>query len=150
MRHGHARRQINDAVLDVTILRNHHRQRLGRLELDELDMLQGGFALGRQHQTGAARQAGEHLAGLGQHVFERGAAACSFHLRLDDPALFVGQIANLHEGIDEKAQPLLRRQPAGRDMRRVDEAEVLQIAHHVAHRRRRQRLREHARQTSRA
>ena len=67
-----------------------------------------------------------------------------------DAALLVGQVADLHEGVDEEAQAALRRQPAGRDMRRIDEAEMLEVAHHVADRGRRQRQRQHARQVARA
>ena len=79
-----------------------------------------------------------------------GAVAGSLDLRLDDAALLVGEVAELHEGVDEEAQALLRRQPAGRDMRRVDEAEMLEVAHHVADGGRRQRRRQHARQVARA
>ena len=107
---------------------------LRRLELDELDMLQRHFVLGGEHQAGAARHARQHLAGLGQHVLERGAVARRLDLRLDRAALLVGEIADLHEGVDEEAQAALRRQPAGRDMRRIDEAEMLEIAHHIADR----------------
>ena len=40
LRDGDARRQVDDAVLDVAVLRHQHGQRLGRFELDELDVLQ--------------------------------------------------------------------------------------------------------------
>ena len=112
--------------------------------------LSAHLVLGREHQAGAARQARQHLAGLGQHMLQRGAAARRLDLRLDHAALLVGEIAEFHEGIDEEAQPLLRRKPARRDMRRIDEAEMLQIAHDVAHRRRRQRVRKHTGQVARA
>ena len=62
----------------------------------------------------------------------------------------LGEIADLHQGIDEKAQAEFGRQPAGRGMRRIDQAELLEIRHHVAHRGRRQRHRDQARDVARA
>ena len=62
-----------DPVLDVAVLRHQHGQRLGRLELDELDMLQRHLVLGGEHEPGAARHARQQLAGLGQHLLQRGA-----------------------------------------------------------------------------
>jgi len=66
-------------------------------------------------------------------------------LGLHRAAVVLGEIADLHQGIDEEAQPKLGRQPPGGGMRRVDEAELLQVRHHVAHRRGRQRRRDQAR-----
>ena len=62
-----------------------------------------------------------------------------------DCALRLGEVADLHQGIDEEPQAEFGRQPAGRGMRRVDQAELLEIRHHVAHRGRRQRHRDQAR-----
>ena len=106
LRRGRAGRQLDDAVLDVAVLRDQHGQRLGRLELDELDVLERHLVLGGEHHAGAARHARQHLAGLGQHVLQRGAVARRPDLRLDDAALLVGQVAELHEGVDEEAQAL--------------------------------------------
>ena len=64
--------------------------------------------------------------------------------------VIVGEIADLHQRVDEEAQALLGRQPPGRRMRRIDQAGLFQIRHHVAHRRRRQRHRNDARQVARA
>ena len=61
-----------------------------------------------------------------------------------------GEVADLHQGIDEKAQAEFGRQPAGRGMRRIDQAELLEIRHHVADRGRRQRHRDQARNVARA
>ena len=61
-----------------------------------------------------------------------------------------GEIADLHQGVDEEPQAEFGRQPAGRGMRRVDQAELLEIGHHVAHRGRRQRHRDQARDVARA
>ena len=61
-----------------------------------------------------------------------------------------GEVADLHQRIDEEAQAELGRQPAGRGMRRIDQAELLEVRHHVADRGGRQRHREDARQIARA
>jgi hypothetical protein len=131
-------------------LRHQHGQRLGRLQLDELDVLERHLVLGGEHKASSARHAGEHLAGLGQHVLHGGAAARRADLRLDAPALLLRQVAKLHEGVDEEAQAFLRRQAAGGDMRRIDEAELFEVAHDIADGGRRQRGRQHARQIARA
>jgi hypothetical protein len=69
---------------------------------------------------------------------------------IDCAAVLVAQVADLHKGIDEKPQAAFGRQPAGRCMGRVDEAELLKILHDVAHRRGRQRHRDDAREIARA
>jgi len=56
---------------------------------------------------------------------------------------------DFHEGIDEKAQADLRRQTARRHMRRIDQAQMLQIAHHIANGGRRERMRQQAGQIAR-
>ena len=60
-----------------------------------------------------------------------------------------GEVADLEQPVDEQAQAELRRQPPRRGVRRGDEAELLQVRHHVADRGRRQRHRQHARQIAR-
>ena len=62
----------------------------------------------------------------------------------------VGEIADLHQRIDEKAQAQFGRQPAGGGVRRIDQPELLEVRHDVAHGRRRQRDRQNARQVARA
>ena len=78
--------------------------------------------------------------GLGQHRLHRLPVRAG-DLRLDRAAVGLAEIADLHQRIDEEAQPQLGRQPAGRRVRRIDQAELLQVGHHVAHRGRRQRRR---------
>ena len=146
LRDGDAGRQVDDAVLDIAVLRHQHGERLARFQLDELDMLERHLVLGGEHQAGAARHAGQHLAGFGEHVFERGARAGGLDLCLDGAAFLVRQVAEFHEGVDEEAQAGLGRQPPGRDVRRVDEAEMFEVAHHVADGGRRQRQGQDARQ----
>src|SRR6202011_1240782 len=70
-------------------------------------------------------------------------------LALDRLPLRFGEIANLHQGVDEKSQTKFGGQPAGGSMRRVDQAELLEIGHHVADRGRRQRHRDQARNVAR-
>ena len=62
----------------------------------------------------------------------RAVACCD--LRIDPGALVGGHGAHLHHRIDEEAQALLGGNAARTGMGREDEARVLQIHHHVAHR----------------
>ena len=67
-------------------------------------------------------------------------------LRFDRAAVVLGEVADLHQRIDEEAQTQFGRQPAGRGVRRIDEAELFEVRHDVAHRGGRQRHRhDHAR-----
>ena len=60
------------------------------------------------------------------------------------------ELARLQERVDEEPQARLRRQPPGAGVRRGEEAERLQVRHHVADRGRRELHRQHLRQVARA
>ena len=99
--------------------------------------------------TPAARVRPDSSAGgLGQHVLD--GLAGGGDLALDGDAVGLAEIADLHQRIDEEPQAELGRQPAGRGVRRIDQAELLQVLHDVAHRSRRQRHRDDPRQVARA
>src|SRR3954465_5062334 len=72
------------------------------------------------------------------------------YLRLDRAALVLIEVTDLHQGIDEEAQPQFGRQPSSRCVRRPNEPELLEVRHYVAHRGRRQRYRQDAREVARA
>ena len=141
-------RQVDDAVLDGLVLADEDDQRLARLQLHELDVLEARHLLVGQHDAGAVRQAGDHLADLAQHVVDGGGALAG-DVRLDLPAVLAGEIADLEQAVDEQPQTELRRQATGRSMRRHDQPELLQVRHDVADRGGRQRHRQHARQVAR-
>ena len=64
-----------------------------------------------------------HVTGIvAQSLIERG-------------AIFHRQLVDLEQPVDEHPQPLLGGNPPGADMRAVEQAEIFQILHHVAHRR---------------
>ena len=52
--------------------------------------------------------------------------------RLDALALVLGEVADFQQAVDEQAQPGIGRQAAGRGVRGVEQAEVLQVGHDVA------------------
>jgi hypothetical protein len=54
-------RDLDDTVLNPAILRDQHGERAGRLDADELDVLQAHVLLGGEHDAGAARQARKHM-----------------------------------------------------------------------------------------
>ena len=78
------------------------------------------------------------------------AGVAGLDLRLDLPALVGRQVADLEERVDEEAEAEFGRQPPGRGVRRVDQAELLEVGHDVADRGRRQRHRQDAADVARA
>ena len=113
-------------------------------------MLEADVGLGGEHHAGGVGQARQQHRGLGQHRFERPALTARRDLGLDRPAVLLGQIADLHQRVDEEAQPELGRQPSCRGVRRIDQPELLEIRHDVAHRGGGERHRDQAREIARA
>ena len=148
-RWGQARRQRDHAVLDVLVFADQHNERLARLELHELDVLQLAHLLVGQHHAGTGRKAGNHLAGFGEHLLQL-LLALDADLRLDGPPLVLGQIADLEQAVDEQPQPGFGRQPSRGRVRRIDQAQGLQVRHDVAHRSGRERHGQMPRQIARA
>ena len=112
-------------------------------------MLQARIGFRGQHHGGRPGQAGQPGQGFAEGGLDRLRLADGGELGLDRLPLRLGEIADLHQGIDEEPQAEFGRQPPGRGMRRVDQAELLEIGHHVAHRGRRQRNRDQARNVAR-
>ena len=96
----------DDAVLDVAILADEHGERLALAEIDEFDLLQPLALLVDQDHAGAARQARQHLARLGEKVLGRAAPPASGHAALDLAALFLADVADLEQAVDEQAKPV--------------------------------------------
>ena len=142
--------RLEDAVLDLPVLGDQHHQRALRLEPHEFDVLEPGVGLHRQHHAGGAGQSGQHAGGIVEHRVHRFRGAGGGDLRLDRLAVVLGEIADLHQRVDEEAQAPLGRQPARRGVRRIDEPGMLQVRHDVAHRGRRQRHRDDAGEIARA
>ena len=139
-------RRRDHAVLDRAVLGDQDRQRLGRLQAHEFDMLEPRVDLARQHHARAAREFGQEARRFGERALESAALRRRPHLAVDARALLAPQIAELEQRVDEQPQALLGRQAPGARVRGVDETELLEVLHHVAHRGRRQRHRQHARQ----
>ena len=109
------------------------------------------FDLRRQHHAGGARQPGQHAGGFGQHRRRPtstvpAAATC---------ASIAWRSCSVRSPIcisasTKKRKPEFGRQPPRRGVRRIDEAELLEVRHDVAHRGRRQRHRDDAREIARA
>ena len=78
------------------------------------------------------------------------AAAGGRAFAVDVLALFLAEAAQLQQPADEQAEAALGRQAAGRGMRRIEQAGILQIRHDVADGGRRQRHGEPARNRARA
>ena len=105
-------------------------------------MLEADVDLAGEHDAGAARQARQGLARLGQQRLDAPAGIGGLHLRLDLPPLLDREVADLEQRIDEEAEPELGRQPPRRGVRGIDQAEALEVGHDVADRGRRQRHRQ--------
>ena len=145
-RSGHARRRCDHAVLDRAVLGDQDRQRTGRLETHEFDMLEPRVGLVRQHDARAASQFGQQAGRLGERAFEPASLRRRPHLVIDTRPLLAAQIPELEQRVDEQPQALLGRQTPGAGVWSIDEPELLEVLHHVANRGRRQRHRQHARQ----
>ena len=143
-----AGRNVDDAVLDLAFLGDQHDQRPLGLEPHELDVLEMNIGLRGQHHAGRAGQPGEHARGFVEHGLHR--LAGGRDLGLHGAPLVFGEVADLHQGVDEESQPELGRQPPGRGVRGVDQPELLEVRHHVAHGGRRQRGGDQARDIARA
>ena len=63
--------EVDQPVLDRAVLADQHDQAAGRLDPDELDMLEANVDLAGEHDAGAARQAGQRLARIGEERFRR-------------------------------------------------------------------------------
>ena len=125
------------AVFDRAVLGDEDRQHALGLQPHEVDLLEPRVGFADRHDAGDAGEAGQQAGRLGQHAFEIMVARGGGDLGVDACALVLLDIADLQQRIDEEAQADLGRQPPGADMRRVDEAEFLEILHHIAHRGRR-------------
>ena len=141
--------QVDHAVLDALVVADQHHQRLAGLQRHELDVLEPAHLLVGKDHAGAGRQAGDHLAGVGEHLLDR-LLAPDPELGLDLAALVVGEVADLEQPVDEQPEAHLGRQPARRGVRGVDQPQMLQIRHDVADRGRRQGHRQMPRQIARA
>ena len=141
-RSGHAGRRRDHPILDRAVLGDQDRQRPGGLQTNEFDMLQPRVGLAGQHHAGAACQFRQEARGLGERAFEPALLRRRPHLAVDARPLLASQIAELEQRVDEQPQALLRRQAPGAGVRSVDEAELLEILHHIANRGRRQRHRQ--------
>ena len=96
------------AVLDLAILADQHDQRALRLQPHELDMLEPRVGLGGQHhrrRRGSGRTA---ASGFAKRRLDRLRAADGGELALDRLPLGLGEVADLHQGVDEEAQAAAR------------------------------------------
>ena len=124
----------------------HHQRPVGG-QADELDMFDRRLVLWRQHQRGAM---GGQAEGRSDPVQQGASVAAIAHRGVDLLALGHVQVADLKQAIDEHPQPLLRRDAPGADMGAAQQAQILQILHHVADGRRRDLLAHHPGQAARA
>ena len=145
---GQAGRQGEHPVLHLAGLVHQHGQRASLAQIDELDMVQPLGPLRRHHQAGMAREARQQAARALEALFKRGARPG--RKRLDIGALALGEPARLHDAVHEEAQAAVGRQPPGGGMGREQEAQLLEVRHHVADRGRRERPAELARERTRA
>ena len=145
-----ARRQGQHAIFNLAVFGDQHDQRLFRLQPHEFDMLEPRIGFCGEHHRRRAGQARQPRQRFAKGCFNRLRLADRRKLGLDRLPLRLGEIAELHQRIDEKPQAQFGRQPPGRGMRRVDQAELLEVRHHVADRGRRQRHGDQARNVARA
>ena len=129
-RGGQPGRRGEKAVLDLTVGGDEHDQRAAGAEGDELDVADRRRGLRGEHQAGAVGEAREQVAGAVEDRAD--VALVAAEAALDLGALGPGDVADLEDAVDEEPEPELGRDAAGGDVRRVEEAEELEVLHHVA------------------
>ena len=90
-----------------------HHQRSLRLQPDEFDVFEAHIGFGGQHHRCGAGQAGQPRQSFAERRFDRLCPADRGELALDRLPVGLGEVADLHQGVDEEAQPQFGRQPAG-------------------------------------
>ncbi len=113
------------------------REQLVVAQAHELDLLEDLALRARGHEDhGVAGELGEDLARVAQRGVEIvGVDVVALEELL---ALLGAHGADLEQGVDEEAQPLIGGHAAGRGVRLLEEAGLLEIAHDVADGRRRE------------
>src|SRR6516225_3582069 len=126
-------RNIENAVFDLPVLADQNDHGALGLKPHELDMFEPRVRFGGEHHAGGAAQPGEQARSFGQHAFDRFCLAGGRDLRLDRFAIGIIEISDLHQRVDEEAQPYFSRQTARRSVRSINQAELFEIGHDVAH-----------------
>ncbi|MFO1033597.1 MAG: radical SAM protein [Hyphomicrobiales bacterium] len=80
------------------------------------------------------RKAGEQHGGLAQHIFHTARTVGGFHLGINAGPFILADRPHFEKRIHKEAQANLGGHPACGGVGRMDEARILQIHHHVAHR----------------
>ena len=122
-RRGQARRQGDDPVLHVLVLADQHHQRLAGLQLHELDVLELAHLLVGQHDAGACDRP--------EIISPASVSTCSkrFSRLMPICASMARRSSSVRSPTSSRPstnrrRPDLRRQAAGRGVRRIDEAQV--------------------------
>ncbi len=126
---------VDDVVLHLTVGRDQNHQHAPLRQTQKLDVPKHADALGHPHHPDEMRQAGEQLRRLVDHQARLFALQGGRGHGID--GLHVVAAGSEH-GVDEQAVAARRGHPASRGVRAGDQAELFQVAHHVAHGGRRQ------------
>ena len=113
-------------------------------------MLEARIDFGRQHDAGAAGEVGKEARRLGQRSLEAAALRRGTNLGVNPRPILAAKIAEFEQSIDEEPQAVLRRKAPSARMRRVDQAQLLEVLHDVSDGGRRQRNRQHPREMPRS
>jgi hypothetical protein len=141
--------ELDDAVLHLAVVEDEHYQHPVLGQRHEFDLGDRGRAGARQgDDAGEPGRAREQLRDGRNQV--GGAVATRLDLAADLGGRRLIERTQLQQRIDEEAVTLVGRHPAGGGMGRGDEAELLEIRHHVADRSRGKLQARFARQGTRA
>ena len=127
----------DDLVRDLPALGDEDGEELPFAQAHELDVLEHvGLGARRHEHRRVRRQIGEHVGRFAERAVDVVAGDLIALRQLD--ALLLRERAHLEQRVDEEAQPLIGRHAPGRGVRLLEQARLFEIAHHVAHRGRRQ------------
>ncbi len=121
---------VDDVVLHLAIGRDQNHQHAPLRQAEKFDVPKHAGALGHPHHPDEMRQAGEQLRRLVDHLPRLFALQGGWGHGID--GLHVVAAGGEH-GVDEQAVAARGGHPAGRGVRAGDQAQLFQVAHHVAH-----------------
>ncbi len=129
---GQAHRHIDDAIFHQPIIGDDDHQGAAGPKMDEFNVTQGTFGLGRHHKSGATRQAGQRIGRLFKDLGH--AAPAGSALPVDRFPLRGTEPTDLQQAMDEQAHAQLGGQASGRRMGGIKQPRLFEIGHDVANR----------------
>ena len=129
----HVDRDVDEFLMYEAALEHDEQQHLALAHAHEVHVMEAhGVERSYRGDADVVRDAAEHLGGRGEHLLEPLLVLHHFFEELHGGA---GVVDAPEHGVDVEAVALRRRNPAGRGVSLLEEAEVFEVGHLVAYRR---------------